>query len=114
MQTDRGFGNGGNGGDHGLDTDNDGAVRDTVRTAIRYVAPGAKASAGPEMESTIESAVQTATVISRRQGYVELLDLDNNCILAVFIFGNQIALNRAWRDEYDPAYSARAEKEAGK
>lgn len=114
MQANRDRGNGGNGGDHGLDTDNDGAVRDTVRTAIRYTAPDAKPSAGPAMESTIESAVQTAMAISRRHGYAELLDLDHNCILAVFLWGNQLALNRAWRDEYDPAFQAPLAQKAGK
>lgn len=60
----------------------------------------------------LETAIITTAVLSRRYGYAELVDMEpgqsglSSPIIAVFLFGHQLALNRAWRDEFDPAFGA--------
>lgn len=100
-------------GDHGVDIDNNGALVG-INAQLRFLAADGSTSTGPPMNNIpIEDAVRMAMIISRRYSYAELMDLDNNCILAVFLWGNQLALNRAWRDEYDPKWVSTTQKEAG-
>lgn len=54
---------------------------------------------------TLEAAVIMTAVISRRHGYAELIDVFSQTVIAVFLFGNQLTLNRVWRDEWDPSYT---------
>ena len=91
-------------GDHGVGDSNNDAVGSTINAIIRMVGLGGEQLGLPMRAISIETAILTAAIISRRHSYAELIDLDNNCILAVFLWGNQVALNRAWRDEYDPSY----------
>lgn len=83
----------------------------TFDAAIRYArldGQGAKAPLRYDyhgtLKVTLEIALKTCAVISRRHGYSELVDLYSRTVIAVFLFGHQIAVNRQWRDEYDPTF----------
>lgn len=103
MQADRSFGNGGNGGGHGMDDRSNGAGGDSP---LSYKVESPSGEYQSYSTPDVHHAMRVAQVRSRANVYAEVIDRledGEEYVLAAFLFGNQLALNRAWREGTDPA-----------